>query len=113
MTDSDAQHTDPIAVGSRITVIPTFESQSGDTKPQVGTVVEDHARNVIGSSDLGRDWAPVLRWAIALDDGRLVFAVEGGPRTRLKLSVSHHESLGYKCSNRWVSVRENAVHKSQ
>lgn len=78
MTDSDAQRTDPIAVGSRVTVIPTFESQSGDTEPQVCTVVEDYADNVVDSSDLGRDWAPVLRWAIALDDGRLVFAAEGG-----------------------------------
>ena len=59
-------------------MIPTFESQSGDPEPQVGTVVEDYADNVIDSSDLGRDWAPVLRWAIALDDGRLVFAAEGG-----------------------------------
>jgi hypothetical protein len=78
MSDSDARRTDPIAVGSRVTVIPTFESQSGDTEPQVGTVVEDYADTVIDSSDLGRDWAPVLRWAIALDDGRLVFAAEGG-----------------------------------
>ena len=78
MSDSDAPRTDPIAVGSRVTVIPTFESQSGDTAPQVGVVVEDYADNVIDSSDLGRDWAPVLRWAIALDDGRLVFAAEGG-----------------------------------
>ncbi|UGQ55266.1 hypothetical protein LRL17_30230 (plasmid) [Rhodococcus qingshengii] len=41
-------------------------------------VVEDYADTVIDSSNLGRDWAPVLRWAIALDDGRLVFAAEGG-----------------------------------
>ena len=78
MTDSDAQRTNPIAVGSRVTVIPTFESQSGDTEPQVGTVVEDYAASVIDSTELGRDWAPVLRWAIALDDGRLTFAAEGG-----------------------------------
>ncbi|MCZ4618457.1 hypothetical protein [Rhodococcus qingshengii] len=78
MTDSDAQRTDPIAVGSRVTVIPTSGSQSGDTKPQIGVVVEDYADTVIDDSDLGRDWAPVQRWAIALDDGRLVFAAEGG-----------------------------------
>ena len=77
MPDSDAQPTDPIAVGS-LMVIPTFESQSGDTEPQVGTVVEDYTDNVIDSSGLGRDWAPVLRWAIALNDGRLIFAAEGG-----------------------------------
>jgi hypothetical protein len=78
MSDSDAPRTNPIGMGSRVTVIPTFESKSGDTEPQVGTVVEDYADNVIDSSELGRDWAPVLRWAIALDDGRLVFAAEGG-----------------------------------
>lgn len=41
-------------------------------------MVDDYADTVIDTSDLGRDWAPVLRWAIALDDGRLVFAAEGG-----------------------------------
>ena len=41
-------------------------------------MVEDFADTVVDSSDLGRDWAPVQRWAIALDDGRLVFAAEGG-----------------------------------
>ena len=40
-------------------------------------MVEDFADTVIDHTDLGRDWAPVLRWAIALDDGRLVFAAEG------------------------------------
>ncbi|NMM92310.1 hypothetical protein B2J88_50125 [Rhodococcus sp. SRB_17] len=78
MSDSHAQRADPIAVGSRVTVIPTSESQSGDTEPQAGIVVEDFADTVIANSDLGRDWAPVQRWAIALDDGRLVFAAEGG-----------------------------------
>ena len=78
MSDSDAQRTRPIAVGSRVTVIPTSGSRSGDTEPRVGVVVEDYADTVIDTSELGRDWAPVLRWAIALDDGRLVFAAEGG-----------------------------------
>jgi hypothetical protein len=49
-----------------------------DTASQVGVVVEDFTDTVIGSSELGRDWAAVVRWAIALDDGRLVFAAEGG-----------------------------------
>ncbi|MGM5069200.1 hypothetical protein EU244_030700 [Rhodococcus qingshengii] len=78
MPDSDAQPTDPIAVGSRVTVIRTSGSRSSDTEPQVGVVVEDFADTVIDDTDLGRDWAPVLRWAIALDDGRLVFAAEDG-----------------------------------
>ena len=29
---------------------------------------------VIDPSSVGRDWARVHRWAIALDDGRLIFA---------------------------------------
>lgn len=61
MSDSDAQSTDPIAVGSRVTVIPTFESKSGDTEPQVGVVVEDYADTVIDNSDLWHDPREVTR----------------------------------------------------
>ena len=78
MSDSYAQPTDGITVGSRVTVIRTSGTQSRDTEPQVGVVVEDFADRVIDETDLGRDWAPVKRWAIALDDGRLVFAAEDG-----------------------------------
>lgn len=78
MSDSDSQRAGFIVVGSRVTVIPTSGSRSSDTERQVGVVVADYADTVIDNSDLGRDWAPVLRWAIALDDGRLVFAAEDG-----------------------------------
>ena len=78
MADADAQRTKPIRVGSRVTVISTSGSRSTDTEPRIGVVIEDYAETVIDNSELGRDWAPVLRWAIALDDGRLVFAAEGG-----------------------------------
>ncbi|MFI7167173.1 hypothetical protein ACIBM3_32465 [Rhodococcus erythropolis] len=78
MSDSGVEPTDAIAVGSRVTVIPTYGSRPADTAPQVGVVIEDYADTVIDNSELGRDWAPVLRWAIALDDGRLVFAAEDG-----------------------------------
>ncbi|MFF1555548.1 hypothetical protein ACFVX3_31465 [Rhodococcus erythropolis] len=78
MADADAQRTEPIRVGSRVTVISTSGSRSTDTEPRIGVVIEDYAETVIDNSELGRDWAPVLRWAIALDDGRLVFAAEGG-----------------------------------
>ncbi len=37
-----------------------------------GTVVEDFADKA--GMDLARTWAPVRRWAVVLDDGRLVFA---------------------------------------
>jgi hypothetical protein len=65
-------------VGSRVKVIRASGSQSGDTEPQIGVVVEDYADTVIDNTELGREWAPVQRWAIALDDGRLVFAADGG-----------------------------------
>ncbi|MFF2114350.1 hypothetical protein [Rhodococcus koreensis] len=38
-----------------------------------GEVVEDYAA-VTGPGGGGHEWAPVHRWAIALDDGRLIFA---------------------------------------
>ncbi|MFD6517903.1 hypothetical protein [Rhodococcus sp. NPDC060176] len=78
MSDSGANPTDSIAVGSWVTVIPTAGSRSSETEPQVRLVIEDYADTVIDNADLGRDWAPVLRWAIALDDRHLVFAAEDG-----------------------------------
>jgi hypothetical protein len=38
-----------------------------------GEVVEDYAA-VTDTGGGGHEWAPVHRWAVALDDGRLVFA---------------------------------------
>ncbi|WP_192804767.1 hypothetical protein [Rhodococcus erythropolis] len=52
-------------------MIPTSGSRAGETEPQIGVVIEDYADTVIDNSELGRDRAPVLRWAIVLDDGRL------------------------------------------
>lgn len=78
MSVSGAQRPHAIAVGSRVTVIPNSRSRSGETEPQVGVVVKDYADTVIDNSELGRNWAPVLRWAIALDNGRLAFTAEGG-----------------------------------
>ncbi|KAF0957411.1 hypothetical protein [Rhodococcus sp. T7] len=44
------------------------------TKPAVtGEVVADYAE-LTDTDERGHDWAPVHRWAVALDDGRLVFA---------------------------------------
>jgi hypothetical protein len=40
----------------------------------MGVVIEDYEDMVIDRGSVGRDWAPVHWWAIALDDGRLVFA---------------------------------------
>lgn len=67
-------------VGSNITV---RAGVAGDG-PATGKIVEDFgsAREAVGDQ-LGREWAPVRRWAIALDDGRLIFVDEEsleGPR---------------------------------
>ncbi|MFC0449104.1 hypothetical protein [Rhodococcus jostii] len=42
-----------------------------------GVVIEDFADLSQSEGLLGRDWAPVHRWAVALDDGRLVFVDDG------------------------------------
>lgn len=73
MTDKHNQTDDAVTVGSRVHVT---ARTSGDnaTEKQPGVVIEDYADVVIDNAAVGRDWAPVHRWAIALDDGRLVFA---------------------------------------
>ncbi|MFC9841013.1 hypothetical protein ACFVKB_45775 [Rhodococcus sp. NPDC127530] len=41
----------------------------------LGVVVDDYSAEAgVGA---GHDWAPVRRWAVAADDGRLVFADDG------------------------------------
>ena len=55
----------------RITV---SDSDAGGTVACTGVVIEDYEDMVIDRGSVGRDWAPVQRWAIALDDGRLIFA---------------------------------------
>ncbi|WP_016881344.1 MULTISPECIES: hypothetical protein [unclassified Rhodococcus (in: high G+C Gram-positive bacteria)] len=56
-----------LAVGARVLV--RRQSEAAAT----GAIVEDFAV-VTDSEERGHDWAPVHRWAVALDDGRLVFA---------------------------------------
>ena len=55
----------------RITV---SDFDAGSSVRCSGVVIADYADMVIDSGAVGRDWAPVHRWAIALDDGRLMFA---------------------------------------
>ncbi|CAG7641667.1 hypothetical protein SIM91_02900 [Rhodococcus opacus] len=56
-----------VAVGARVRVRRRAE-------PAVtGEVVADYAE-LTDTEERGHDWAPVRRWAVALDDGRLVFA---------------------------------------
>ncbi len=54
------------ALGSRV-CIRVSDSDTGGTVPCTGVVIEDY-------EDLVIDPGSVRRWAIALDDGRLIFA---------------------------------------
>lgn len=56
-------------VGDRVTTVVLGDS---GTDKFAGTIVEDF-RSSIDSAGLGRNWAAQRRWAVALDDGRLVF----------------------------------------
>lgn len=42
--------------------------------PVTGELIEDFAPYLLRDNELGRDWAPLRRWAIALDAGTLAFA---------------------------------------
>jgi len=70
MTDKNGKSKDVTAVGSRVRIT-VSGSDAGGTVACTGVVIEDM---VIDRGSVGRDWAPVQRWAIALDDGRLIFA---------------------------------------
>ncbi|ANS32676.1 hypothetical protein R1CP_40480 (plasmid) [Rhodococcus opacus] len=56
-----------LSVGARVLVRRQFESA------QTGRILEDYAE-LADSNERGHAWAPVHRWAVVLDDGRLVFA---------------------------------------
>jgi hypothetical protein len=67
MSDSDG-HTQPRrVVGDKVQV------RQPDGSTGAGTIVDDYADLVVPIEQLGRDWAPTHRWAIALDTGVLVF----------------------------------------
>lgn len=57
-----------VTVGARVRVT-VSDSDADGTRTCVGVVIEDYADMVIDRGSVGRDWAPVYRWAIALDDG--------------------------------------------
>ncbi|MFD4785343.1 hypothetical protein ACFWNH_30445 [Rhodococcus qingshengii] len=72
MTDVHGKSHEAVRVGSLIRVVVGALGDKGSpTCP--GVVIEDYADMVIDSTAAGRDWAPVRRWAVALDDGRLIF----------------------------------------
>lgn len=75
MTHKDGTTPRVITVGSRVRVaVPDSTSSSQDNGTCTGVVIEDYADMVIDTDSVGRDWGRVQRWAIALDDGRLIFA---------------------------------------
>lgn len=73
MTDKNGKSKDVVAVGARVRIT-VSDSNADGSVTCAGVVIEDYADMVIDSGSVGRDWAPVHRWAIALDDGRLIFA---------------------------------------
>lgn len=56
-----------LGVGARVLVRRPSESA------QAGRIVEDYAA-LTDTGGRGHNWAPVHRWAVALDDGRLIFS---------------------------------------
>lgn len=72
MTDNNGETSGTTTVGSRVRVTaPGFDTEGSAIC--AGVVIEDSADMVIDPGSVGRDWGPVHRWAIALDDGRLIF----------------------------------------
>ncbi|MDV7087696.1 hypothetical protein [Rhodococcus opacus] len=58
----------PLGTGARVLVRRPSEPA------QTGQIIEDYAELMAYTEERGHAWAPVHRWAVALDDGRLVFA---------------------------------------
>lgn len=73
MTDQSGKIGGTLGVGSRVELKVLGVDAAADLTC-TGVVVEDYASMVIDSGAVGRNWGLVHRWAIALDDGRLVFA---------------------------------------
>lgn len=64
----------PFEVGDA--VVTSVDPVTGGGKPtqESGVIVDDFGANLAPDDvDYGRDWALAKRWAIKLDDGRLVF----------------------------------------
>ncbi|MFC9789505.1 hypothetical protein [Rhodococcus sp. NPDC127528] len=64
----------PLAVGDQVVTSADSVLPDGEASEQPGVIVDDFAATLVGEdADYGRDWAHARRWAIKLDDGRLVF----------------------------------------
>ncbi|WP_374101132.1 hypothetical protein [Antrihabitans sp. YC2-6] len=65
----------PTSVGSRVVTRHSSDSElAADQWPKAaGIIVDDFGDTAGHDNSYGRDWAITRRWAIALDDGPLVF----------------------------------------
>ncbi|MGW0043262.1 hypothetical protein [Rhodococcus sp. NPDC003348] len=64
----------PFAVGDAVVTSADPVSGEGAPTQESGVIVDDFAGSLAEDpADYGRDWALAKRWAIKLDDGRLVF----------------------------------------
>jgi len=71
MPDAPKKNRGPIVPGARVRV----RAGSGARSAWVsGVVVDDYAAEATAG---GHEWAPVRRWAVATDDGTLVFVDDG------------------------------------
>jgi hypothetical protein len=71
MPETPKDNPDPIVPGARVRV------RAGGARSAwvSGVVVDDYAAEV--GTGAGHEWAPVRRWAVATDDGTLVFVDDG------------------------------------
>lgn len=80
MTDQSGKIRGTLGVGSRVQLTVRSVDAAADLTC-TGVVIEDYASMVIDSVAVGRNWGLVHRWAVALDDGRLVFVNDEDLRT--------------------------------
>ncbi|BCF86268.1 hypothetical protein RQCS_58130 (plasmid) [Rhodococcus qingshengii] len=73
MSDKSDESSYLPTVGSRVQITTRHSGTSGGVV-RLGVVIEDYTDSIPRTDSVDRDWARVHRWAIALDDGRLIFA---------------------------------------
>lgn len=62
-----------LAVGDKVLTSADPGPSGKASKDEPGVIVDDFAATLVEGADYGRDWALARRWAIQLDNGRLVF----------------------------------------
>nr|WP_179275308.1 hypothetical protein [Rhodococcus sp. 06-1059B-a] len=87
---------------SRDVTTPTFsvgdlvQLRRGRGIAVTGRVVEDFGDYLVPADRLGRDWASPQRWAIAAEDGTLMFADDGdltaAPATDIDTDSAHADT---------------------